>query len=158
MIEPSQAGNAFVASAPAEKRQTLQAARELILSSLPAGYEERVSGKSLAYIVPHELFPAGYHCDPKQPLGAAWLMLNAKGLSLHMMTIYGDSKAESRIREAYAKAGKKLDMGKACIRFDSVDKLETGVIAETLGALTPQAWIEKYEQALRGRASSKAAG
>ena len=71
----------------------------------------------IAYSVPHSVFPAGYHCDPSQPLMFAALASQKNHMVVYLMCVYGDEECERWFRESWAKSGKKLDMGKACVRF-----------------------------------------
>ena len=102
----------YLASLPADRRTAINAVREVILANLPPGYEERVSYGMIGYVVPHRLYPAGYHCDPKLPLPFVNLGSQKNHMALYLMSVYGDPKMERWFREAWQAAGKKLDMGK----------------------------------------------
>src|SRR5207302_7176769 len=114
------------------------------------------------YYVPHTVYPKGYHCDPKQPLPLAALASQKNYMSFYLMSVYcgcTDASAASRhaqwFREAWSKTGKKLDMGKACIRFKKIDDLALDVLGEAVRRLPAKKYIDAYEKAL-GRRTAKA--
>lgn len=121
--------------------------RNVILENIPEGFEEKMSYKMLGYVVPHSIFPAGYHCDPKLPLPFINLA-NQKGfIALYHMGIYADEKIYKWFVEEYAKVCKyKLDMGKSCIRFKKMEDIPYELIAELMKKFTTQQWIELYQK------------
>jgi hypothetical protein len=146
----------YLASLPEDRRAAIDAVRRVILENLDKDYEEGITYGMIAYYVPHRVYPAGYHCDPKQPLVFANLGSQKNYMSLYLMSLYGgndeDSPAAAHarwFREAWAKTGKKLDMGKACIRFRKVEDLALGVIGEAVRRVPARAYIEACEAALR---------
>ncbi len=146
----------YLASLPEDRRAALNTVREVILKNLDKDYEEGVTYGMIGYYVPHRIYPAGYHCDPKQPLPFVNLGSQKNYMSLHLVCLYTGG-AESgppieslrRFREAWAKTGKKLDMGKACIRFKKVEDLALDVIGETIRRMPARAWVEYCETAWR---------
>ncbi len=104
----------------------------------------------IGYFVPHSLFPAGYHCDPKQPLPFAGLASQKNHMSLYLMCVYGVGDHSKQFQQAWAKTGKGLDMGKSCIRFKKVEDLALEVIAETVRRVPASKWIDISVEALRG--------
>ena len=136
--------------------------RDVILKNLPKGYEEGMQYGMIGYYVPHSIYPAGYHCDPRQPLPFACLASQKNYMSLYMMCVYGDGEDATRFREAWAKTGKKLDMGKSCIRFKKLDDLPLEVIGQAIKRMPVKKYIAWYEQAMKlnaerreGRATPK---
>src|SRR5271165_511062 len=111
----------YIKALPPDRRAAISAVREVILAHLPKGYAECMYYGMIGYVVPHSLYPAGYHCDPKLPLGYACLGSQKNHMALHLMTVYGDPATEKWFRKAWAATGKKLDMGKACVRFKKLD-------------------------------------
>jgi hypothetical protein len=101
----------------------------------------------IGYYVPHRVYPAGYHCDPKQPLPFAALASQKNYMSLYLMCVYGDSPLAKWFREAWAKSGKKLDMGKACVRFKKLEDLALDVIGEAIRRVPARKYIEFCEGA-----------
>src|SRR5215831_18648227 len=120
----------YLRSLPPDRRAALSAVREVILANLPEGYEEQMQYGMIGYVVPHRLYPAGYHCNPKEPLPFATLGSQKNHMALHLCTVYGDGATTEWFRKAYAATGKKLDMGKACVRFKRLDDLPLDVIGQ----------------------------
>jgi hypothetical protein len=142
---------AYLNEVPPDRRAEVEVVRRVILDSLRGGYEEGMQYGMIGYFVPHRLFPAGYHCDPSQPLPFACLGNTKGGISLHLMCIYGDTKHSAWFREAWAKTGKKLDMGKACIRFKRAEDLALDVIAEAIRRVPVEAYVRQCEAAVAKR-------
>jgi hypothetical protein len=107
----------YLGELSAERRAAIAAVRAVIRQNLDADYEEGMQYGMIGYYVPHRVYPPGYHCDPKQPLPFACLASQKNYLSLYLGCVYGDTPLAHWFREAWAQTGKKLDMGKSCIRF-----------------------------------------
>ena len=122
----------YLAGLPADRRAALQAVRSVILKNLPKGYEEGTQYGMIGYFVPHSVYPPGYHCDPKQPLPFASLASQKNHMAVYMMCIYGDAEQEAWFRKAWTDAGKKLDMGKSCVRFKKIDDVPLKVIGQAI--------------------------
>lgn len=122
----------YLAALPPERREAMAAVRAVIRKNLPPGYEEGLQYGAIGYYVPHALYPAGYHCDPSQPLPFLSLASRKNYMTLHMACIYGDSEVAQGFRAAWAETGKKLDAGKGCVRFKSLDDLVLPVIGATI--------------------------
>lgn len=134
----------YIASLPEERRESLIRVRNLILDNLPKGYEEGMLYGMIGYYIPLNTYPKTYN---DQPLGYIALAAQKNYMSLYLMSVYGEN--EKAFRMAYKKSGKKLDMGKSCVRFKSYDDLPIELIAKTVGALTPKQFIARYEEARR---------
>ena len=139
----------YLAELPEDRRAAISAVRNVILKNLNKGYEEGMQYGMIGYYVPHSLYPAGYHCDPKQPLPFACLASQKNYMSLYMMPVYCDDATETTFRDEWIKAGKKLDMGKSCIRFKKVEDLALDLIGETIRRTSVKQWIEHYETVLK---------
>jgi hypothetical protein len=152
----------YLAALPEDRRKDIEAVRRVILENLDKDYEEGIQYRMIGYYVPHRVHPAGYHCDPKQPLPFAGLASQKNYMSLYLMCIYGGTERTRKFQEAWAKTGKKLDMGKACIRFKRSQDLALDVIANTIKAVPAKKYVEDCEAALQARktslASTKKAG
>lgn len=147
----------YLAELPDDRRTAIEAVRKVILKNLGPGYEEGMSYGMIGYYVPHSLYPAGYHCDPKQPICFAGLASQKHHMSLYLMCVYGDEGHARWFREAWAKTGKKLDMGKSCVRFKKVEDLALDVIGESIRRVPVKKYVDFYEQALeRNKEASKA--
>ena len=139
----------YLAELPEDRRQALQAVRGVILENLPAGYAEGMQYGMIGYFVPHSVYPPGYHCDPRQPLPFACLASQKNYMSLYLGCAYGDSDFAAWFREAWTKAGKKLDMGKSCIRFKKVADLPLEVIGQAIKRVPTKKYIEYYESVIK---------
>ncbi|GIG66216.1 DUF1801 domain-containing protein [Phytomonospora endophytica] len=135
----------YIAALPEGRREAITAVRELILANLPEGYREEMAFGMIGYVVPLERYPVTYN---KQPLSFAALASQKNHMSLYLMTVYGE--AGDAFRERWAATGKKLDMGKSCVRFRSVDDLAFDVIAAEIAANPVDLHIEHYEASRRG--------
>ena len=153
---------AYLQELPADRRAAIKAVRDVILANLPAGYEERISYGMIGYVVPHSLYPAGYHCDPKSPLPYAIFGSQKSHMALHLMTVYGDPVTEKWLRNAWAGAGKKLDMGKCCIRFKKLEDVPLDVVGQAIARVPVKCYIAHVEQLLgtaaRRREKTKSSG
>ena len=141
----------YLADLSPDRRAAIEAVRAVVLKNLDADYEEGMQYGMIGYYVPHSTYPAGYHCDPKQPLPFAGLASQKNYLSLYLFCVYGQPKHEQWFRAAWAKTGKKLDMGKSCIRFKKPDDLALDVIGEAIRRVPAKQFIAYYEAATRGR-------
>lgn len=149
--------DAYLAELPPDRRAAVQAVRRVFLGNLDEGFEEGMQYGMIGYYVPHRLYPKGYHCDPKQPLPFAALGSQKNYLSIHLMCVYGDGAAAERFRTAWAAAGKKLDMGKACIRFKRPEDLALDVLGDTIRGITVERWIKCCERPKGGQATGERA-
>ena len=147
----------YLAGLPPDRRAAIEAVRVVIRKNLDPGYEEGMHYGMIGYCVPHRLFPAGYHCDPKQPLPFAGLASQKNYMSIYLMCIYADSDEEKRFRERWAKTGKKLDMGKSCIRFRKVEDLALDVLGRAIKKATVKRYTARYQAVLAGTTTKKTA-
>lgn len=150
----------YLAELPDDRRRAIAAVRKVILDNLDADYEEGMQYGMIGYYVPHRVYPAGYHCDPKLPLPFAALASQKNYMSLYLMCTYGDTPHGAWFRDAWAKTGKKLDAGKACIRFKKLDDLALDVIAQAIRRLPAKkyiAWCESAREVATGRSAKKTA-
>ncbi len=141
----------YLAELPPERRAAVSAIREVVLRNLPEGYAEGMAYGMIGYVVPHEVYPAGYHVNPKQPVPFASLASQKNHIALYLMCAYGDADYERWLREAWAKAGKKLDMGKSCIRFKRLEDVPLEVVGEAIRRVPVKKFLEFYESTVRAR-------
>ena len=138
----------YLAELPEDRRAILSAVRDVIRANIDPGFSEGVGYGMIGWVVPHATYPAGYHCDPKQPLPFASLASQKNHMALYLCSVYVDDGRESDwFRAAWAKTGKKLDMGKSCIRFKKIKDLALDVIAESFRRMTVEKFITQYEAA-----------
>ena len=147
---------AYLAALPEDRRRAIEAVRKVILDNLDEGYEEGIQYGMIGYYVPHRLYPAGYHCDPKQPLPFAALASQKGYMSLYLMCIYGHDKLRAWFEQAWTKAGKKLNMGKSCVRFKKLDDLALDVIGEAIRQVPTRKYIEYVESARAAAGTGRA--
>jgi len=147
----------YLKELPADRRAALEAVRKVVNANLDKDFEEGMQYGMIGWYVPHRVFPAGYHCDPKQPLPFAALASQKNYMSLYMMSVYADAEEEGWMRRKFEQAGKKLDMGKCCIRFKKLEDLPLEVIGEAIARVPAARHIEHYEKSLRSR-GKKATG
>ena len=140
----------YLESLPPEQRKEMEAVRKVVLENLPKGYEEGVGYGMIGYFVPRDRYPNTYN---GQPLTYAMLAAQKNYCALHLMGSYGDPANAKRLKEGFARAGKKLDMGKACIRFREADDLALDAVAAAVGAISVADYIALYE---RSRLMTKA--
>ena len=143
----------YLDALPPDRRAAISAVRDVVNANVD-GYEEGIQYGMIGWYVPHSAFPAGYHCDPKQPLPFAALASQKSHMSLHLMGLYiaprdaGENPEAKRFREAWAKTGKKLDMGKACVRFKKLDDVALDVIGGAIRRMPAKTYVALYEATL----------
>ncbi len=138
----------YLSALPKDRREALKAVRSTILKNLPRGYAEGMQCGMIGYFVPHSVYPPGYHCDPKQPLPFGGLASQKNHMAIYLMCVYSDPELEAWFREAWAKTGKKLDMGKSCVRFKKLDDVALNVIGQVIRRVPVKKFIEFYESAI----------
>ena len=147
----------YLDSLPADRRAVAVAVRETVLRYLPAGYHEAMSWGMISYGIPLEAYPRTYN---GQPLGYAALAAQKNYYALYLMAVYGDPMREAQLREGFAHAGKKLDMGKSCVRFRRLEDLPLDLIGEVIASTPPAELIAIYERSRQraGRAIGPVGG
>lgn len=141
----------YLASLPEDRRKAIAAVRAVIRKNLPKGVVETMNWGMIAYEIPLKTYPETYN---GQPLMYAALASQKNHMSLYMHGIYGDEALRERFETAYHATGKKLDMGKGCVRFKTVDALPLEVIGEAIGSVTVDQYLAHYEKAMAARASA----
>jgi hypothetical protein len=137
----------YLAELPAERRAEIEKVRDAVNAALPAGYREGMGWGMIGWVVPLETYPDTYN---KQPLAYAGLAAQKNSNSLYLNCVYASKERAERLKAAAAAAGKKLDMGKSCIRFRRADDLPLDLIREEIASASPEEFIRIYE---KGRAS-----
>ncbi len=139
----------YLAALPKDRRDAMQAVRRVIRANLDPKLKEVIQYGAIGYVVPHSVYPAGYHCDPQQPLPFAGIASQKNHLSIHLFGIYTAQDEQRRFRDAWVKSGKRLDMGKSCVRFKKLEHLPLDLIGETIGRVTLDQFLDLYERAHR---------
>lgn len=147
MFSTAKTPEEYIELLPEERRVAITELRRVILENLPEGFEECVNYGMISYVVPHSLYPEGYHVDPVQPLPFISLASQKNHIAVYHMGIYADEELLSWFKNEYAKNSKsKLDMGKSCIRFKNIDKIPYPLIGTLAGKMTPEYWISLYSK------------
>ena len=138
----------YLKKVPAERQEPMARLRALLRSNLPEGFEEVLSYGMPGYVVPHALYPKGYHCDPNLPLPFVSFASQKNFIALYHMGLYANEEHMDWFKASWDPAQwGKLDMGKSCIRFKNVDKIPWDLLSELATKITPKAWISQYEGA-----------
>lgn len=140
----------ILANVPEERAEAFNKLHETIIENLPEGFEAAISYGGLGYVVPHSLYPSGYHCKPEEPLPFAGIASQKNSVNLYHMGIYSDPELMKWFTEEYPKHSKrKLDMGKSCIRFKKTQEIPFELIGELMKKMTVQDWVNIYESNLK---------
>ena len=138
----------YLASLPADRRAGIEAVRKVILKNLDEDYEESMLWGMIGYAVPHRVWPTGYHCDPKKPLMMAALSSQKNAMTVYLMSVYSDKSERAWFEQAWAKTGKKLNMGGCCVRFRKLEDAALDVIGEAIRRTPAKAYVENYVKSL----------
>lgn len=135
---------------PFGRKEAVQKIRETILANLPEGFIETIGYGMIAYVVPHSVYPSGYHCDPKLPLPFINLASQRNYIALYHMGLYADKEMLDWFVNEYPKYSQlKLDMGKSCIRFKKPDQIPFELIGELVAGISVERWIHLYESNIK---------
>ena len=140
----------YLKQLPEDRREALQTVRQTILKNLPKGYEEGIQYGMIGYYVPLSLYPPGYHCAKNTPLPFMGL-----GSQKNHMAFYSNPEEEALFRQAWVDTGKKLDMGKSCVRFKKIEDVPLPVLGKTVKRITVKKFIQHYEAAIESTTSKK---
>ncbi len=135
---------AYLKELAPEKREVVARVREVILANLPKGYQESMTWGIITYEIPLASYPETYN---QKPLAYMALAAQKHHFALYLMGVYGDPRQARRLEESFKRAGKKLNMGKACLRFRKLDDLPMDVIGEITASMPPDVMIARYEEA-----------
>ena len=145
----------YVASLPEDRREAIGALRKIILKNLPKGYEEGMQWGMPSYFVPLSAYPAGYNCQPDQPLPFVGFASQKNHMVFYGFCIYMDEELKNRFVEDWKKTGKKLDMGKSCVRFKKLEDVPLKVIGDAVKRVPMKKYIKQYEAQLQQAAAGK---
>lgn len=133
----------YLVDLPPARREIVARVRELVLDDLPPGYEETIAWGMVCWVVPLARYPNTYN---GQPLGYVALAAQKRYHSLYLMGLYPDGEREREFRARWEAGGRRLDMGKSCLRFRSLDDLDLDLLAETIAATSVEDFLALYEQ------------
>ncbi len=141
----------YLKELPDDRRKTIEAIRNTILKNLDKGFQETMQYGGIGYSVPHSIYPKGYHCDPKQPLPFAGIGNQKNHIGIYLMCMYGDEKESKSFQNEWKKTGKKLDMGKCCVRVKKLDDVALDVLGKAIKKVKLKDFIAQYESAMPGK-------
>ena len=142
----------YIDSLPEDRKKAMTELRKVILKNLPKGFKECMSYGMIGYVVPHSLYPDGYHCDPKLPLPFIGIASQKHFIAVYHMGIYASKELLIWYTKEYAKLSKtKLDMGKSCMRFKKPEQIPFKLIGELVAKMSPKDWINIYEKQYKNR-------
>jgi len=134
---------------PEERREAVERLREMILANLPKGFEETISYGMISYVVPHSIYPKGYHVNPEEPLPFISLASQKNHIAVYHSGIYMIPELEEWFRDEYARrVDTKLDMGKSCIRFRNPKKIPYDLLEELINKVSVEEYVDLYERSL----------
>lgn len=137
----------YISKCPEDRQHALHKLRQVILDNIPVGFKEELNYGMPGYVVPHDLYPAGYHCDPKLPLPFCNFASQKNFIAFYHSGMYSDEKIKDWFVEEYKKTvPTKLDMGKSCVRFKNPEHIPFALIGELMQKITVQQWIDMYEK------------
>lgn len=140
----------YISNCPEERQEALLKLREAIAENLPDGFSESVGSGFVSYNVPHSIYPAGYHCNPKDPLPFLAFASQKNFIAVYHMGIYSVPELLEWFTTEYGKRVKtKLDMGKSCIRFKKPEHIPFDLIGELCSKMSVDQWIDRYESVLK---------
>ncbi len=150
MTSKAKSPQEYIDNLPEDRKAVISKLREAILNNLPDGFQEVMSYGMLGYVVPHTLYPDGYHCDPKLPLPFINLASQKNHIAVYHSGIYADDALLEWFKAEYPKHIKtKLNMGKSCIRFKNMKTIPYALIGELCTKMNPQDWITLYEKNIK---------
>ncbi|WP_137403352.1 DUF1801 domain-containing protein [Echinicola rosea] len=140
----------YLSKVPNDRRNALSTLRKTLLNNLPRGFEETMSYGMIGYVVPHSIYPRGYHCDPRLPLPFMSIANQKNFIALYHCGIYADDQVMKWFINEFPKYSKhKLDMGKSCIRFKKPDAIPFELIGKLVKKISVDHFIELYESRIK---------
>ena len=139
----------YIDQLPEERKEAMNKLRQVILRHLPPGFEETMSYGMIGYVVPHSIYPEGYHTNPRLPLPFFNIASQKNFIALYHMGIYSDKALLDWFRSEYPKySSTKLDMGKSCIRFKKIETIPYELIGELVERMNVDDWVRLYEKSI----------
>jgi len=142
----------YIDSLPEDRKKAVTELRNIFRKNLPKGFSEAMSYGMISYVVPHSVYPAGYHVDPKQPLPFISIASQKSHIAVYHMGVVADEELLAWFTDAYSKVSKtKLDIGKSCIRFKKPEQIPYALLGELASRMTPAQWIAAYEKGISSK-------
>ena len=145
----------YLAALPEDRREAITTIRKVILKNLPKGYEEGIQWGMPSYFVPLSAYPSGYNCQPDQLLPFVGFASQKNHMAFYGFCIYMDEELKNRFVEEWRNTGKKLDMGKSCVRFKKLEDVPLKVIGDAAKRVPMKKYIKQYEEQLQKSDSRK---
>ncbi len=142
----------YIEKLPEDRKEVISELRKIILENLPTGFCEVMNYGMIGYVIPHEIYPDGYHCNPKLPLPFMNIASQKKHIAVYHLGIYSKKELLYWFVQEYGKTKQsktKLDMGKGCIRFRKSDQIPISLIGKLAAKMSPQEWINVYESKIK---------
>ncbi|MBT8179253.1 MAG: DUF1801 domain-containing protein [Eudoraea sp.] len=150
MISKAKTPEAYLAELPPERKEVVAKLRQVILDNLPEGFEETMNYGMIGYVVPHSIYPGGYHCTPEMPLPFMSLASQKNHIGFYHMGIYAEPELMEWFTSEYPKhSSRKLDMGKSCIRFKNMKDIPYALLGELVRKMSVDEWIALYEKNIK---------
>ena len=150
MTSDAKTPEAYINALPQDRKDAVSKLRKVILKNLPNGFTETMGYGMLGYVVPHSIYPDGYHCDPKLPLPFMSIASQKNFVGVYHMGIYANKDLHDWFVNEYTKhSNRKIDMGKSCIRLKKIEEIPYELIGELASKMTPNEWIKIYENAIK---------
>lgn len=152
MKTEAQTPDEYVSKLPEERKAAFTELRNTILDNLPEGFHEEMNYGMIGYVVPHSIYPAGYHCDPKLPLPFMNIANQKNFIGFYHMGLYSNKKLLDWFVNEYPKhSARKLDMGKSCVRFKNVEHIPFELLGQLTRKISVEDWVEVYEKSREAR-------
>ena len=152
MTSDAKTPDEYIASLPSDRKEAMIKLRKTISSNLPEGYKEVMSYGMIGYVVPHSIYPDGYHCTPELPLPFVNIASQKNYIAMYHSGLYADKDLLSWFVKEYPKyVSNKLDMGKSCVRFKKPEIIPYKLIAELCTKMSVEDWITLYEKNIKKR-------
>lgn len=146
----------YLAALPEDRRKAIEAIRKVIRKNIDKAFQETIQYGMLGYCLPHSKYPAGYHCDPKQPLPFASIASQKNHIGLYLFCVYCSPEETETFREEWLASGKKLDMGKSCVRAKKLEDIPLDVVGRCFKRITAKKFVQMYESSLSSSARAGA--
>ncbi|MFK7766521.1 MAG: DUF1801 domain-containing protein [Mariniblastus sp.] len=138
----------FLAGLPEDRRKIINAIRKTIKANVDAQISEGMHGKMISYFVPHKVYPNGYHCDPSTPVPFISIASQKNNVAIYLFCNYLMPAEDAKFREAWKKTGKRLDMGKSCLKVKKLEDIARDVLGKTVKTMTVKKFIKAYEASI----------
>ena len=152
MQSDSKTPEEYINSLPEDRKETVKKLRNSVLEHLPTGFEEKMCYGMLGYVVPHSIYPSGYHCDAKQPLPFINIASQKNFIVIHHLGLYANKELLDWFLSEYPKhSTHKLDMGKGCVRFKKPEAIPYELIEQLVSKIEVSDWISCYENSFKNK-------